>query len=65
LRNIAPDLVALLFGLAVLLVWAGLIEAFFSQWHEPVIPYALKIGFGLAELTLLGLFLSKRENREL
>ena len=43
-----------------MLIWAGLIEAFFSQWHEPVMPYALKIAFGLVELTLLILFLSKR-----
>ncbi len=64
LRNVAPDLVALIFGLAVLLIWAGLIEAFFSQWHEPVIPYALKIGFGFVELTLLGLFLSKRVDNQ-
>ena len=60
LRNVAPDLIALIFGLAIMLVWAGLIEAFFSQWHEPVMPYALKIGFGLVELTVLVLFLSKR-----
>ena len=60
LRNVAPDLVALIFGLAVLLVWAGLVEAFFSQWHEPVMPYALKIGFGFVELIVLTLFLGKR-----
>lgn len=59
LRNVGPDLVTLVLGLAVLLVWAGLVEGFFSQWHEPVIPYSLKIGFGLVELTLLVLFLSK------
>ncbi|HZJ38824.1 MAG TPA: stage II sporulation protein M [Chthoniobacterales bacterium] len=64
LRNVAPDLVVLLFGLAVLLVWAGVIEASFSQWHEPVMPYGLKIGFGLVELTLLVLFLSKRGVRQ-
>jgi uncharacterized membrane protein SpoIIM required for sporulation len=57
LRQIAPDLATLVGGVALLLVWAGLIEAFFSQYHEPVLPYALKIAFGLAEMTLLGLFL--------
>jgi uncharacterized membrane protein SpoIIM required for sporulation len=60
LRQIAPDLVALISGLAVMLVWAGIVEAFFSQWHEPVIPYAVKIAFGVVELALLLLFLSKR-----
>ena len=42
-----------------MLVWAGFIEAFLSQYHEPVIPYSLKIGFGVVELILLILFLSK------
>jgi uncharacterized membrane protein SpoIIM required for sporulation len=60
LRQVTPDLTTLILGFAVLLVWAGLIEAFFSQWHEPVMPYSLKIGFGLVELTILVLFLSKR-----
>jgi hypothetical protein len=46
-------------GVAVLLVWAGLVEAFLSQYHEPVIPYSVKICFGLVELALLILFLSK------
>jgi uncharacterized membrane protein SpoIIM required for sporulation len=59
LRNVSGDLVILVLGFAVLLVWAGLVEAFFSQWHEPVIPYSLKIGFGIVELILLVLFLSR------
>jgi len=45
--------------LAILLIWAGLIEAFLSQYHEPVIPYAAKITFGILELLLLILFLSR------
>jgi uncharacterized membrane protein SpoIIM required for sporulation len=57
LRRIVPDLVTLLAGLAVMLVWAGLVEAFFSQYHEPVIPYAAKIAFGSLELVGLLLFL--------
>jgi len=56
LRKISGDLVTLIFGIAVMLTWAGIIEAFFSQYHEPVMPYAVKIGFGLVELTLLVLF---------
>jgi uncharacterized membrane protein SpoIIM required for sporulation len=60
LRNVAPDLTTLAFGLALMLIWAGIVEAFFSQWHEPVMPYSLKIAFGVVELVLLALFLSKR-----
>ena len=59
LREISKDLVTLIFGVAVLLVWAGLVEAFLSQYHEPIIPYSAKIGFGLIELVLLILFLMK------
>jgi len=59
LRAISDDLVTLIFGVAVLLVWAGIVESFFSQYHEPVLPYGLKIAFGLVELTLLSLFLAK------
>jgi len=58
LRKISGDLVTLIFGIAIMLTWAGIIEAFFSQYHEPVIPYAVKIGFGLLELILLVLFLA-------
>jgi len=59
LKKIRGDLVTLIFGIAIMLTWAGIIEAFFSQYHEPVIPYAVKIGFGGLELTLLVLFLSR------
>ena len=59
LREISADLITLIFGAACLLVWAGLVEAFLSQYHQPVIPYDLKIGFGLVQLTLLILFLTK------
>jgi len=57
LRTVAPDVVTLVGGVAVLLFWAGLVEAFFSQYHAPTIPYAAKIIFGLLELGLLVLFL--------
>jgi len=63
LRRIVGDLVTLIFGIAVMLTWAGIIEAFFSQYHEPVIPYALKIGFGVFELMLLVLFFSRAGRR--
>lgn len=58
LREVAPDLVTLIFGVGLMLVWAGFIESFLSQYHQPVIPYTAKILFGLVELTLLCLFLS-------
>jgi len=57
LRALAPDLVTLIGGVGVMLVWAGIIEAFFSQYHEPVLPYAVKIAFGLVQLVLLTVFL--------
>ena len=54
---ILPSLVTLISGVAVLLVWAAIVEAFISQYHEPVLPYGLKISFGCVELVLLTLFL--------
>jgi uncharacterized membrane protein SpoIIM required for sporulation len=59
LREASRDVVTLSFGFALLLVWAGFVEAFLSQYHEPVIPYDAKIAFGVIELTLLILYLSK------
>jgi uncharacterized membrane protein SpoIIM required for sporulation len=59
LRQIAPDVATLAGGVAVMLVWAGLVEAFVSQYHEPVIPYSFKITFGLIEALLLTLFLTR------
>ncbi len=57
-RAVAPDLVTLICGVGLMLIYAGIIESFLSQYHEPVIPYALKIAFGLAELIGLILFLT-------
>src|SRR5436190_12170628 len=59
LRQISHDLVTLIFGVGIMLVWAGFVEAFLSQYHEPVIPYWVKISFGAVELCLLVLFLAK------
>lgn len=59
LRAVSHDLVTLIFGVAVLLIWAGLVESFLSQYHEPVLPYSFKIIFGLVELGLLSLLLGK------
>lgn len=64
LREIAQDVVTLIFGVACLLVWAGFVEAFLSQYHEPIIPYAAKIAFGGVELVLLSLFLARSGTRK-
>ncbi len=58
LRQIAPDLATLIGAVALLLVWAGIVEAFFSQYHEPILPYWLKTTFGTVQLTALILFLT-------
>jgi uncharacterized membrane protein SpoIIM required for sporulation len=68
LRQISNDLVTLIFGVALMLVWAGIIEAFFSQYHAPVMPYHIKIAFGVFELMILALFLGiagKRKARKI
>ena len=67
LRETSPDLATLIAGVAVLLVWAGIVESFFSQYHEPVLPYWIKISFGLLELALLAAYLglAGREKMEL
>lgn len=56
LRIVGPDLVTLIFGVALMLVWAGIVEAFFSQYHAPTLPYALKIAFGALQLTFVCIF---------
>jgi uncharacterized membrane protein SpoIIM required for sporulation len=57
LRAVSQDLFAIVAGAAAMLVWAGIVEAFISQYHQPVIPYALKISFGVCELLALTVFL--------
>ena len=57
LRSAAPDLAALISGASLLLVWAGLVESYFSQHHEPALPYGAKIAFGLVELAALSCWL--------
>jgi uncharacterized membrane protein SpoIIM required for sporulation len=65
-RMVGGDLFAIVAGAAGLLVWAGIVEAFVSQYHRPVIPYGLKIGFGACELVALAAFLgwAGRGNQE-
>ncbi len=59
LRAVAHDLLAIALGAAAMLVWAGIVEAFVSQYHQPVLPYSLKIAFGILEMTALSIFLSR------
>jgi uncharacterized membrane protein SpoIIM required for sporulation len=61
LRSIGPDLMALICGFAGMLVWAGIVESFLSQYHEPVIHYWQKILFGCVELGALIWFLGFRQ----
>jgi uncharacterized membrane protein SpoIIM required for sporulation len=59
LREVSRDAVTLSFGFALLLVWAGFVESFLSQYHEPLVPYGAKIAFGAVEFVLLCLYLVK------
>ncbi len=59
LRAVVPDVATLCGGAALLLVWAGVIESFFSQHHEPALPYVAKIAFGVAQLAALVWWLTR------
>lgn len=63
-RKISGDLVTIILGIAVMLVFAGIIEAFLSQYHQPVLGYKFKITFGAVELVLLILFFWKSGTRK-
>jgi uncharacterized membrane protein SpoIIM required for sporulation len=53
LRAVGPDVLTLAGGAACLLVWAGIVESFVSQYHYPVLPYSWKIAFGVLEGAVL------------
>lgn len=53
LRAISQDLVTLIAGVTLMLIWAGIIEAWFSQYHAPMLPYWAKIAFGCVEVVLM------------
>jgi len=57
MRQSIREWLLLIAGLAMMLVWAGLVEAFFSQHHAPVLPYGFKIAVGAAELALVTIYL--------
>jgi uncharacterized membrane protein SpoIIM required for sporulation len=56
-RQYMHEWLVLVAGLAMMLVWAGVMEAFFSQHHAPVLPYGFKVGVGAVELALLTIYL--------
>ena len=58
MASISSDVVTLIGCVALMLVWAGIIEAFFSQYHAPIIPYSIKIIFGIIELSALTVYLT-------
>jgi len=64
LAAVRDDVVTLILGAALLLVWAGIVESFISQYHAPVLPYGIKIGMGIGELALLVVYLSRAGRRE-
>lgn len=57
LRGVRHDVIALAAGFALMLVWAGTVEAFISQTHQPVLAYSAKITFGVVELVALAMYL--------
>ena len=66
-RNVRQSMrewLVLITGLAMMLVWAGMMEAFFSQHHAPDLPYVFKVAVGAAELALLTIYLLLVRRRE-
>ena len=64
MRRAMREWLLLIGGLAMMLVWAGVMEAFFSQHHAPVLPYGFKVAVGAAELVLLTFYLLLIGRRE-
>jgi uncharacterized membrane protein SpoIIM required for sporulation len=64
-RQSMREWLVLVAGLAMMLVWAGLMEAFFSQHHEPVLPYGFKVAVAAAELVLLTIYLLMTGRRDI
>jgi uncharacterized membrane protein SpoIIM required for sporulation len=63
-RESMTEWLLLVAGLALMLVWAGIMEAFFSQHHEPALPYGFKIAVSIGELALLTAYLLMTGRRE-
>lgn len=58
LRAVGKDVMTIIGVVAIMLVWAGIVESYMSQHHEPRLPYWIKITFGSLELFALILYLS-------
>ena len=56
LSRISGDLLTLIGGAALMLIWAGIVESFLSQYHTKAF-YPIKIGFGVIQLSVLIAFL--------
>jgi uncharacterized membrane protein SpoIIM required for sporulation len=65
LRESMREWLVLVAGLALMLAWAGIMEAFFSQHHAPVLPYRFKVAVAAAELMLLTIYLLLIGRREI
>lgn len=63
-RESMTEWLVLMAGLAMMLVWAGIMEGFFSQHHAPVLPYGFKVAVGVAELVLLTIYLLMTGRRQ-
>jgi uncharacterized membrane protein SpoIIM required for sporulation len=67
-RNVRQSMrewLVLVGGLSLMLLWAGLMEGFFSQHHAPVLPYWFKVAVAIAELVLLTTYLLLTGRREI
>jgi uncharacterized membrane protein SpoIIM required for sporulation len=64
MRLCAGDIASIAGGIALLLIWAGIIEAFFSQYHEPILPYWIKATFGAIQLILVVAYLTFAGRKE-
>lgn len=64
MRRSMTEWLLLVVGLAMMLTWAGIMEAFFSQHHAPVLPYQFKVAVGAAELVLLAIYLGMIGKKE-
>ncbi len=51
------DIIVIISGCSLMLIWAGIIESFFSQYHQPVLPYYIKILFGIFEVIFVYFYL--------
>ena len=57
-KSIRGELARLIGGIFLMLVWAGFVESYLSQTHEPQISYSSKIMFGIAEFIVFFGFLA-------